>query len=266
MSESKFIKDFLSVFDRFNYKYSRWEVWNDFLYMAAVSLANMVPTDSREEREQRYLSTINKYPKELQDAFPELLAIITLALDDNPEQDFLGSLYHKLRLEQEQKGQFFTPYHISHFMAEIQMATGEAHLEKNDKGYISVSDPACGAGAMLIAFANVARQQGINYQKEVLFVAQDIDMTAALMCYVQLSILGCPAIVIVGDSLVKPGFYQDNEVWYTPFYYLSHWRFQSFFDTEEELQKVYVVAEKINMEKFAEEAGGQMTLNLKSVS
>lgn len=55
------------------------------------------------------------------------------------------------------------------------------------KRYISVNDPACGAGAMLIAFANVAKKHGINYQKHVLFVAQDIDRTAAMMCYIQMS-------------------------------------------------------------------------------
>ena len=52
-----------------------------------------------------------------------------------------------------------------------------------------MNDSACGAGAMLIAFANAAKQYGINYQKQVLFVAQDIDHTAAMMCYIQLSLL-----------------------------------------------------------------------------
>ena len=90
------------------------------------------------------------------------------------------------------------------------------------KGYISVNDSCCGAGAMLIAFANVAKKHGLNYQNGVLFIAQDIDRTAALMCYIQLSLLGCSAVVIVGDSLLKPGFHPDNEVWYTPLYYLNH--------------------------------------------
>ncbi len=265
MDDSRFVKDFLAVFHKFNYRYSKWEVWNDFLYLAAVAMANLVPTPDREEREQRYLSIINKYPEELRDCFPEMLAIVTLALDANPEQDFLGSMYHRLQLHQEQKGQFFTPYHISHFMAEINMV-GVDDEEMHRKGYISVSDPACGAGAMLIAFANVAKAHGINYQKEVLFFAQDIDLTATLMCYVQLSILGCPAIVIVGDSLVKPDFHPDNEIWYTPFYYLNHWRFQSFFGEKEDADGADVIVEKVDVEKFAEETGGQMMLNFQNAS
>lgn len=88
-----------------------------------------------------------------------------------------------------------------------------------------MNDAACGAGAMLIAFANVAKKHGINYQKQVLFIAQDIDRTAAMMCYIQLSLLGCPAIVAVGDSLAKPFPHPDNEVWCTLFYQLNQWRF-----------------------------------------
>lgn len=265
MTESRFIKEFLELFERFSYRYSKWEVWNDFLYLAAVALANTVPGSEREKREKGYLETIKKYPKEYQELFPELLGIITLALDDNPEQDFLGSLYHKLHLEQEQKGQFFTPYHISHFMAEIQMVDRDIG-EKAGKDYISVSDPACGAGAMLIAFANVARAHGINYQKHVLFVAQDIDRTAALMCYIQLSLLGCPAVVIVGDSLTKPGFHPDNQIWYTPFFYLNYWRFQSFFDepgnADDNRLRADVMVDKEEMQHYVEDVSGQLMLAL----
>lgn len=110
-------------------------------------------------------------------------------------------------------------------MSEIQFTDSEADEMLKERRYISVNDPACGAGAMLIAFANVARKHGINYQKHVLFVAQDIDRTAAMMCYIQMSLLGCPAIVVIGDSLAKPFPHPDNEVWCTLFYHLNQWRF-----------------------------------------
>lgn len=168
---------------------------------------------------------MNSYQKEDQEAFPKMLGLVVLALEENPEQDFLGSLYHYLDLQQEQKGQFFTPYHICHFMSELQFAGDGKEVQIEKKGHISVNDPACGAGAMLIAFANVAKKHGINYQKQVLFIAQDIDRTAAMMCYIQLSLLGCPAIVAVGDSLAKPFPHPDNEVWCTLFYHLNQWRF-----------------------------------------
>lgn len=189
----------------------------------------MFPSSEREEREKQYLSVIGRYTAEEQKIFPEMMSIVTLALEDNPEQDFLGSFYHYLELHQEQKGQFFTPYNISRFMAEVLFEKNDARRKLEQNNYISVSDPACGAGAMLIAFANAAKRSGINYQKQVLFVAQDIDHTAAIMCYIQLSLLGCPAVVIIGDTLTKPMFHPDNDVWYTLFYHLNRWKFSKCF-------------------------------------
>ena len=203
MQKTDYKKEFIKTFDMFRGRYSKWQVWNDFLYLTAVSMANLFPTAEKQKREAQYHEIWNKYPKELQKLFPSLIDIVTAALTENAEQDFLGTLYHELRLHQQQKGQFFTPYDIGRFMAEVQF---------------------CG-----IAFANVARSHGINYQRDVLFVAQDVDHTAALMCYIQLSLLGCPAIIIVGDSLLKPDMHPDNSLWFTPFFQLNRWKFRDIF-------------------------------------
>jgi len=228
MEKTDYIKEFIRIFDKFNYRYSKWQVWNDFLYLAAVSMANLFPTAEKQEREAQYHEIWNKYPEELQKLLPLLLNIVTNALTENPKQDFLGTVYHRLQLHQVQKGQFFTPYHIGELMAELQFCGGNT-VELKDKKYITINDPACGAGALLIAFANVARSHGINYQRDVLFVAQDVDHTAALMCYIQLSLLGCPAIIIVGDSLIKPDMHPDNSFWFTPFFQLNRWKFRDIF-------------------------------------
>ena len=96
---------------------------------------------------------------------------------------------------------------------------------------ISVNDPACGAGATLVAAANIFHRKKINYQTRVLFTANDIDRVVAQMCYIQLSLLGCAGWVAVantisnpvcGDPLMpveKPG----QEFWYTPFYFREEW-------------------------------------------
>lgn len=64
-------------------------------------------------------------------------------------------------------------------------------------------DPACGAGAMLIAARNALSRKGFG-SNDVLFIAQDIDRVTALMCYIQLSLLGCAGYVIIADSLSHP--------------------------------------------------------------
>lgn len=39
---------------------------------------------------------------------------------------------------------------------------------------------------MLIAFANICKDDlNINYQKDILFVGQDVDPVVAKMCYIQ---------------------------------------------------------------------------------
>lgn len=263
------------MMDRFAFRYSRWQVWTDFLSLSAISMANVLPTPEKEEREEKYRAIISRYRKEEQEIFPQMLNLVVLALSDNPEQDFLGSLYHYLNLQQEQKGQFFTPYHICEFMSEIQFSDTEADEMLRERRYISVNDPTCGAGAMLIAFANVARKHGINYQKQVLFVAQDIDRTAAMMCYIQMSLLGCPAIVVIGDSLAKPFPHPDNEVWCTLFYYLNRWHFMPGESGEEQedsgnMEDNGIVSVSLDHPpeniRLLEGADGQLMLSIEQVS
>ena len=109
-------------------------------------------------------------------------------------------------------------------------------------------------------------------------MAQDIDHAAAMMCYIQLSLLGCPAVVIVGDTLAKPMLHPDNDVWYTPFYHLNRWRFSQRPGMEEtaervrETEKDRIPEEMVketclpgNME-FVEGGDGQFTFSLKKAS
>ena len=57
---------------------------------------------------------------------------------------------------------------------------------------------------MIIASAQILRDQGINYQKAMEVVAQDLDWKGVYMCYVQLSLLGISAICVQGDTLQEP--------------------------------------------------------------
>ena len=78
----------------------------------------------------------------------------------------------------------------------------DERIEKD--GFISVCDPACGAGATLIAAANSMKKSKYNFQNHVLFAGQDIDRVAALMCFIQLSLLGCAGYICVGNTLTNP--------------------------------------------------------------
>lgn len=220
-------KAFLEAFGLLTNRHRAWDVWRDFITMFACSLSNPLDKEHRDKREALYLEVVKKYNKQEQELFPELAAQTVLALEENPEQDFLGSIFMSLNLGNKNSSQFFTPYHVCELMAEVTMDDTVQKVEQN--GYISINDPCCGAGATLIAGFHAARKRlekaHINYQNHVLVVAQDIDETVALMCYIQLSLLGVAGYVKVGNSLTEPMTDNDNKdnYWYTPMYFSPVW-------------------------------------------
>ena len=190
-------------------KYSRWQIWQDFILMYATSIANVFPGPYREEREQSYLEVAAKYGKKEMETIAEMMALTVAGMDANPDQDFLGELYMALELGNVWKGQFFTPYCVCQMMASMTLAN-DIKDRCEQQGFVSVNDPACGAGALLIAFANECRRKGINFQQQVLFTAQDIDLLAGMMCYIQLSLMGCPGYVVIDNTLTKPALMYDK--------------------------------------------------------
>lgn len=226
-------KAFLDAFRKLTNRHRAWDAWPDFITMFACSLSNPVDKEHYDEREALYLRTIKKYNKQEQELFPEFAAQTVLALEKNPEQDFLGSIFMSLNLGNESNGQFFTPYHVCELMAEVTMDDTVQKVEQD--GYISVNDPCWGAGATLIAAIHAARKRlekvNINYQNHVLVVAQDIDMTVALMCYIQLSLLGVAGYVKIGNSLTEPITNKDSNenYWFTPMFFSPIWTMRRLF-------------------------------------
>lgn len=229
-------KNFIRIFDRACQRHNRWTVWSDFVVMAAISISNLVDKSNAERREASYKAMASKYNEREMECFSEMLAETVIGIDECPDQDFLGEMFMSLELGNDHNGQFFTPYNVCRMMAQMTCWPDlERRIEEN--GWVSVNDPACGAGALLVAFANECRRPGndINYQTSVLFVAQDIDLIVACMCYLQLSLLGCPGYVVVGDTIVNPSVSVDGRglipvhgenIWYTPMYFrdIWHWR------------------------------------------
>lgn len=228
--EDEYQKAFLKAFEKMSYKHSPWEVWSDFIYMSAISISNCVDTSNRENREKTYQSIIRKYSEEEFATLASMLSTLVQALEANPNQDFLGQIYMNQKFGNIKAGQFFTPYHICRFMAKTVVGSTENKIK--EQGWSSVNDPTCGAGGLLIAYANECLAQHVNFQTSVLFVGQDIDPIVGLMCYLQLSILGCPGYVIIGDSLLEPPQAHggspllpviSDRVWITPMFCRQEW-------------------------------------------
>ena len=226
-------KQFLKTFKELTYRHRAWDVWRDFIIMFACSLSNPVDKSHYEEREKRYLKIIKKYNKREQERFPELAAYVVMALEENPEQDFLGSIFMELNLGNKSTSQFFTPYHVCELMAQITENDVAAIVK--EKGFITINDSCCGAGATLIAAVNEARKQlekvNLNFQNHVLVAAQDIDETVALMCYIQLSLLGVAAYIKVGNTFTDPISTDDDgeNYWFTMMYFSDVWSMRRLF-------------------------------------
>lgn len=232
-------KNVVMLLDGLTGRYNRWQLWQDFVILSAISIANVFDQPRRKEWEEEYRSRAGKYSEKELEAFGTMLYEVTTALEANPDQDFLGELFMALGLGNEWAGQFFTPYDICRAMAEITCREElKGKIEK--AGWVAANDPACGAGALLIALANECRRPGmdINYQTSVLFTAQDIDFLAGCMCYIQLSLLGCPGYVVIGNTLTQPAVCVDarglipadgQTVLYTPMYFRDVWQWRRVF-------------------------------------
>ena len=220
--------EFQKVFAKLCNTKSAWQAWSDFVEMTAISISNSCEIRSKvkQEREERYMSIIGQYSKGEQDLFPELLGILVASLERDSEQDFLGEMFMALELGSHWHGQFFTPYNVCKMMAKVNTADAKDRLAT--KGWIGVHDPACGAGATLIGARNALELDGIG-GTQVFFVGQDIDRTAAMMCYIQLSLLGCAGYVVIADTLIHPvtgpmlwpNLTEYQDAWFMPLNFLE---------------------------------------------
>jgi type I restriction-modification system DNA methylase subunit len=220
----------MKLIEKFLPQFSIWQVWDDLMYFCAVALSQ--PCQWVQKREDEYSRRIARYPKELQDLFPQMFAEIVLAFEREGFVDALGEIYMILDFGDNRRGQYFTPYNVSRMMGSMIADDPSDEIEQN--GFISVADCCCGSGAMLIAFAQNCVDNKIDYQRNVLFVGQDVDSLVARMCYIGLSLLGCSGYVIVGNSLTQPAvgdvlsptISDEQEVWYTPMFFgeVWHWR------------------------------------------
>ena len=199
-------RDFLQAFGKLHYDHERHEIWAAFIHMTALAIAAGADRRHAAEREKLYQDIRRGYTDQQGTLFARLFAVTMEALEENPFQDFLGEMYMRCELGNDHIGQFFTPFSICKMMARAALSSQEATIREalDESGYISLVDPCVGGGAMMIAGAAALIEMGINYQQCAIFAGQDLDDTTAMTAYIQLSLIGCPGYVIVGDSLREP--------------------------------------------------------------
>ena len=124
-----------------------WTVWSDFIEMSAIAISNACDIAQRDEREARYMAIIGRYTKDQAMRFAGALAALTLAMEAAGFADVLGTAFMELELANKWAGQFFTPYPVCQLMAQLNI--GQEMSDKlEERGFVTVCDPACGAAAM----------------------------------------------------------------------------------------------------------------------
>jgi len=263
MISTQHTKDFLKVFNSLCTSRQSWQVWADWISATACCLSISVDheRDRYKQRSEEFRQCMDRIGDDKK--AQEMFDIMVNALEADPGQDFLGEIYMELGLGSHWHGQFFTPISLSKMMAETTLADSMDRLK--DKRWISVCDPSCGAGSTLIAAADYYRAHGINYQKKVVFVGQDIDRVVAQMCYIQLTLLGCPGYIVVANTLTNPAVgpvlcpqpKQGQEYWFTMMFMQDEiWQFRRMMHmTDLQIQRAKEVREKATVSPSVPEEG-----------
>lgn len=192
-------------------------VFSDFCAMAATAIRNTIDRDDRQAREDDYLSRVARYTPEQLDRFAAVLGLLTLELERSP-RDVLGEVYMGLEISAREQGQFFTPWHVCELMAAMNFSDAAARLA--EAPFLTLYEPACGAGAMVLAATQSLAAQGINFQQQLHVTADDINPTAVHMAYIQFSLMGIPALVHHRNALSL----EHIDTWATPMHVLGGWQ------------------------------------------
>lgn len=183
-------------------RFSTREKFLHFLELAYVALAKRTAPD--EERadalEKRYgrIEAMYDSPKYVREFYGDLMGAAILAVSAGGI-DFLGQIAAQTYALADELGQFFSPYEVCKMMAMITFDQMDEVIARD--GYITLQEPACGAGAMVLAYADVLQEHGYTPAHHMLVHATDISTTAYMMGYLQLAWRGIPSLVVRGNSL-----------------------------------------------------------------
>ena len=202
-----------------------YTVIRDFFELSAISIRNNFDHGNEYANlEKRYKEIAQGYKKEYLEGFATALGMLGKKIQDAvngnaPFADWAGELYMDSGTSNGKAGQFFTPYSVSQCMARINFPKDEvlAKLGSDPNRVLTIYEPTCGAGGLIVASIDALNEAGVNYSWNAFVDCGDIDPRCVHMTYVTLSLLGVPAVVRLGDALMME--YRQN--WFTPAYLMA---------------------------------------------
>ena len=164
--------------------YSSRDIFTDWVCLMALSLQNGCALPGGQvyrDREKQYADVMQKHGGREQ-RFGEMQGMLCLYMEERGIRDVLGEIYMELEAGSKAAGQFFTPFHLSRLCAEMAAVDAESGVA------VTISEPSCGSAGMVIAAAAALEKRGIDYQRRMKVICQDLDWRCVYMAYVQLSL------------------------------------------------------------------------------
>ena len=185
-------------------KSSQFEVFRDFCRMGACAVSLFT-------REDEYTEVASRYGSDHLSDFSEAFAFLVQEMEEKPFTDILGEFYLEVasHSSKQARGEFYTPPEISKLMARMLF---DVDAVKAKGMPVTVNEPACGSGGMVLAVAELFAPDSVDLLR---VTCQDINPLSVDMCFINTTLWGIPAQVILGDTIRMT----ETSRWKNP-----HWR------------------------------------------
>lgn len=192
------------------------DIFRDFLEMGYCAYAKIMALyaldhNRAENLEARYMRIVNTYRnKDAVRMMPRLSAIAQVGVEHG--MDFLGVVAAEIGSLDGYMGQYFTPMPLCKLMAQLLLSPKQIQsVLDGEDGYETFGEPACGAGATILAAHQVIKEANIvDPMTYMLVYAADVSPIAYWMCYLQFTWAGIPALVCQENTLSLERF---DEAW-----------------------------------------------------
>jgi type I restriction-modification system DNA methylase subunit len=191
MKTSSKARDFHKILQSLSHRHDLAKVFEAFTRLAACALA-------AQTRESEYLEEAKHWEKPELELFGQALGALVNEMESRPFEDLIGGYYMESALShkgQRWNGEFHTPKPICDLMARMILG-GMDSLPP--EGPITICEPACGAGAMILSIAEACSPE---VRRRLRVTAIDINRTACDMAFINTTLWGIPTRVIHGNSL-----------------------------------------------------------------
>jgi hypothetical protein len=184
------MSNFRKLLESISHRHDTRRVFDGFTRLAACAVA-------AQTREAEYLDEAKRWTKDELHLFSKALGALVIEMESHPFEDIIGGFYMDFALStkgQQWNGEFHTPKAICDLMARMTVEVNSLPAD----GPITVCEPACGAGAMILSLAQILPPEA---RRRLRVTAIDINRTACDMTFINTTLWGIPTRVIHGNSL-----------------------------------------------------------------